>query len=256
MFRKGQARAAIPDEIKYADLRWRIDSLARTGWSTEESQQHVLQLDKRRLGGLGRKEILRVYLEHINRIAPGLQVPIRIPDVDSGYEANTGGTFGSKGGWATMTISTALNGNQKAIRAVLAHEVCHYVLNCSAIREEDPEWNEKLTDLCMFVLGLGEIFLDGYKTEVAKESYRVGHRLGYLSEREYRFADQYLKQIRSNVRLLLESRIAALRSKIAVRVGDDRVIDRLIARERLRAPHKDEIDLYEAAYESLSRGRT
>ncbi|CAN5261430.1 hypothetical protein BH20ACI2_BH20ACI2_25070 [soil metagenome] len=155
-----------------------------------------------------------------------------------------------------MTLSEDLVADQKAVRAVLAHEVCHYVLNCSGMREEDTESNEKLTDLCMFVLGLGNIYLEGYRSETVKREYRVGHRLRYLKDNEYSFAQKYVWHLHSEADSNSESKITALRMKIVARVGDERVVDRLIDSERRRAPDKSNLELYQSAYESLDRGRT
>jgi len=87
--------------------------------------------------------------------------------------------------------------DQLAAQAILAHEVCHYILNNSGIRKSDTEQNERYTDLCMFVCGFGQIFLAGYKRETAQSEYRRGHRLGYLTDAEYEFAQQYVTQLRS-----------------------------------------------------------
>lgn len=253
---KRGSKTAIPDEVRFANLRWRIDRIVAASWSLENNQLEEFNLYSRKLGGLTPEEIVRVYLGHIRKVAPNLPVPIKIPEIGRGELKDAGGTFGSRDGWAVMTLSNDLVADEKAVRAVLAHEVCHYVLNCSSMREEDTELNEKLTDLCMFVLGLGNIYLEGYRSETVKHVYRVGHRLGYLKDNEYRFAQKYVWKLCSEADTNSESKITALRIKIAARVGDERVVDRLIEGERRRAPHKSDLELYQSAYESLDRGRT
>jgi hypothetical protein len=54
---------------------------------------------------------------------------------------------------------------------------------------------ERLTDAAMFVFGLGDLFLAGYRKEQSPE-YRSGHRLGYLSDAEYQYAAAYVARLR------------------------------------------------------------
>ncbi len=252
--RKKKGSSEIPDEIRFANLRWRIDHLAAAAWSAKEETS--LRIDESSLHRLSPSEIVRAYLNHIARIATGLPVPMRIPEISGSSERNVGGTFGAKDGWAVMALSDDLMHDQKAIRAVLAHEVCHYVLNCSSMNETDTELNEKLTDLCMFVFGLGDIFLNGYKSETVQGEYRKGHRLGYLTDAEYSFANRYVTRLRSTPNLQQDSMIIQLRVKIAARVGDERVIERLLENERRRTPNKSTLELYQAVYETVESGRS
>lgn len=249
------SKSAIPDEIRFANLRWRIDRLAGAAWTSDEGQLSDFNLYSRKLDRLGPEAIVREYLGHIRKIAPRLPVPIKIPEIVRGRLKDAGGAFSSRDGWAVMTLSDDLVADERAVRAVLAHEVCHYVLNCSGMREEETESNEKLTDLCMFVLGLGNIYLEGYRSATVKGEYRIGHRLGYLKDNEYRFAQSYVWGLRSDADSAAESGIRALRTKILARVGDERVVDRLIESEWRRTPNKSQLEVYQSAYESLDRGR-
>ena len=61
--------------------------------------------------------------------------------------------------------------------------------------------NEKLTDVCMFVMGYGEIFLSGYKYHSV--TYRTNHKLGYLKTKDYLELNKYIKYLRENVNVLL-----------------------------------------------------
>lgn len=251
---RSRESTSIPDEIRFANLRWRLDKLIGMAWTIDESHAE-LRIDHSLSHRSSPEEIIRNYLNHINTVAPGFNIPIRIPKISVGSPKDTGGTFGSKDGWAIMTLSKELVGEKRAVAAVLAHEVCHYVLNCSSVREDETEWNEKLTDLCMFVVGLGDVYLSGYRSSKIRGEYRVGHRLGYLSDREYRFAAQYVDQLRRNPQRLQKVQIDFLRNKIASRVGDKRVIERMIENERRLAPKKSELELYRLASESLDKGR-
>ncbi len=245
----------IPDEIRYADLRWRIDRLASAAWTSSEVGLTEFKIAEKTLDGKGPSEIIRQYLNHISSVAPGLPVPIRIPEISRQSQQNVGGTFGAIKGWARITLSNDLMHDQRAVRAVLAHEVCHYVLNCAGLSEAETESNERLTDLCMFVFGLGDIFLAGYRSETVRGEYRKGHRLGYLTDAEYGFAYRYTTRMRSKSTFQIDSQVKLLRAKIAARVGDGRVIERLLENERRRAPNKSILELYEAAFDTLERGR-
>lgn len=255
LLRRTRRRAPqpIPDEIRYANLRWRIEKLAKASWQTRESLNNpTFLLETSSLEGLGRQEIVRVLLTHIRQIAPGLPVPQRVPDITTTIPDEAAGTFGATEGWAVISLAGDLP-NLESVRAVLAHEICHYVLNAAGLREDDTDNNEKLTDLCMFVLGLGHIFLAGFKTQAVPEEYRPGHRLGYLSDAEYAFASRYVMAARRDNTLNLPSRAELLRSKILTRVGGDKTLDRLVADARRKSPNSSENEIYQSVYDALAR---
>ena len=45
---------------------------------------------------------------------------------------------------------------------------------------------QSATDVAMFVFGLGDVFLNGYRSDATRQDYAPGHRLGYLTDAEYR----------------------------------------------------------------------
>lgn len=196
------------------------------------------------------EDAIKLFLNHVRLVAPGFNVPVHIPRVKRERLASEAGKFVEADGFVSIALSEELLTNSKALRSILAHEVCHYVLNNSGIRESDTENNEKLTDLCMFVSGLGEIFVDGYKTENAKEEYRVGHRLGYLSDSEYQFARRCIKRKRESFR---PNELDSLRQKIKARVTDAKVMDRLLTDQRKRFPERNEVELYQGVLETLNK---
>ncbi|CAN5261554.1 hypothetical protein BH20ACI2_BH20ACI2_25080 [soil metagenome] len=77
-------KTAIPDEIRFANLRWRIDRLVAASWGSEDNQLEEFNLYSRKLEGLAPEEIVRVYLGHIRKVAPSLPVPIKIPEIGRG----------------------------------------------------------------------------------------------------------------------------------------------------------------------------
>ncbi|MFN0279744.1 MAG: SprT-like domain-containing protein [Pyrinomonadaceae bacterium] len=196
------------------------------------------------------EDSIKLFLNHMRLVAPGFNVPVHIPRVKRERLASEAGKFVVADGFVSIALSEELLTNSKALRSILAHEVCHYVLNNSGIRESDTENNEKLTDLCMFVSGLGDIFLDGYKTENSKEEYRVGHRLGYLADTEYQFARRYVKRKREYFR---PNELDSLRREIAARITDGKVMDRLLTDHRNRFPERNEIEIHQGILESLDK---
>lgn len=152
-----------------------------------------------------------------------------------------------------MKLASHLLSDRKAVRAILAHEVCHYILANSGIRENDFNENEKLTDACMFVCGLGQLFLDGYKREVAHGEYRTGHRLGYLTDAEYNFAARYTRELRSNNSLSLLTGEERLRGRLVARITDKQARERLIKHAKVRHPEKNDAEIYEVVIASFER---
>ncbi|NCW87323.1 MAG: hypothetical protein EBV71_00325, partial [Chitinophagia bacterium] len=86
-------------------------------------------------------------------------------------------------GWVKIEISSEYATKIKTMRSIMCHEVCHYILNHNGIRKNDTLENEKLTDVAMFVFGLGSIYLQGFNLEENKYT-RDNHKSSYLSENE------------------------------------------------------------------------
>ncbi len=102
-----------------------------------------------------------------------------------GPGADVGGTFAERDGWVEITIEKKFFDNRAARRAVLCHELCHYVLGAAGIREPATLDNERLTDVAMFAFGLGEVYMARYAVRPSGVG-RAGYRLGYLKDDEYR----------------------------------------------------------------------
>jgi hypothetical protein len=173
--------------------------------------------------------------------------------VETGALIDAGGQFKTSDGWVSVKLANPLLSARKAIRAILAHEVCHYILANSGIREADFNENERLTDACIFVCGLGRLFLDGYKSEVANGEYRAGHRLGYLTDAEYNFASRYTRDLRSNNSLRLLTPAEQLRDRVASRITDKYARERLIQHAKAKYPEKSDAEIYEFVIDSFER---
>ncbi|MFB2939468.1 hypothetical protein ACE1B6_29795 [Aerosakkonemataceae cyanobacterium BLCC-F154] len=159
-------------------------------------------------------------------------------------------------GWVTIKLSPDFFNDRLAAQAILAHEACHYILENSGIRQRDFALNERYTDLCMFICGFGQVFLAGYKRAPAQNQYRPGHRLGYLTDAEYNFANQYVLDLRESYKLKLQSQLDTRKQRLLKLVyGDAATVTRLVNYERSRNPNMSELELYDAAIERLQRDR-
>jgi len=179
-----------------SNIKLKIDRLATSAWGTREDIARTsFLLQPRSLHGLDCAAIITEMLRHARQVAPRLNVPRLTPRVSVQPLCAAAGQFVEEDGWVKITVGSAFFNDMLAARAILAHELCHYVLNASGIRDPLRIENERLTDAAMFVLGLGGTFLAGYRKAPTTE-YRVGHRLGYLSDAEYRFAAGYVQRLR------------------------------------------------------------
>ena len=104
-----------------------------------------------------------------------------------------GGRFAVDEGWVAIVVGEKFFDDVVAARAILCHEVCHYILDMVDIRDAPTQENERLTDVAMFVFGFGAIFRAGYRR--APSHNRTGHRVGYLSDAEYDFVEQYVASL-------------------------------------------------------------
>ena len=253
LFSKNAKPVPVPDEFRFAKLKWRIDKLAKDAWKSQESLNAEFLLNPSKLPTGSPDKTIEAILNHVRQIAPGLSVPLRVPRIETGSLIDAGGQFKTSDGWVSVKLANHLLIDRKAVRAVLAHEACHYILSNSGIKESDFAENERLTDLCMFVCGLGRLFLEGYKRESAQDEYRAGHRLGYLTDAEYNFTAKYVLELRSNNSLQLLTRSEELKQRLANRVSDSRVSGRLLQNAKARYPEKSEIEIYELVIEQLER---
>jgi len=84
-----------------------------------------------------------------------------------------------------IKVSSNYEKKSKALGAILAHEITHFVLNTKGIILSNKEENERFTDLAAIMLGLGKLMLNGHEAN-------PGNILGYLTFIELVYA--YEKQ--------------------------------------------------------------
>lgn len=128
------------------------------------------------------EETLKAIYAHAWRWAPGFDIPLSVPKLRFlPPGAGSSGAFAiSEHGWTTIEACSSLKGRPDALARVLAHEACHHFLfHCGLADRVDTRRNERLTELAMFVCGLGEIAIDG-ETEMAQLGMRADPEQGYL----------------------------------------------------------------------------
>lgn len=245
----------VTDEVRYGPLRRQIERLAREAWiSSETLKDQEFTFNPSRTAGSGPEKIMQEILNHARRVAPGLSIPYHIPKVRTGSLIDAG-QFSEDLGYVSIKLANGFIMDFRAIRAVLAHEACHYILENSGIREKDQEQNERLTDACMFVCGLGKLFLEGYRKEASQAEFADGHRLGYLTDKEYVFAERYVQKMRSNNLLQLPDATEALTNKLASRMGSKQACERLIKDAQKRHPGMSDSEIIRLVIEELERDR-
>lgn len=243
----------------FSNLKSQLQELANLGWAKNESSWYLkFSLHPRDISeAISAERVIEILLNHAMRVTPEFSIPQMVPRVLVESIPFAAGEFVvDEDGWVTIKVSPHFFNDKPAAHAILAHEVCHYILENSGIRHGDFEVNERYTDLCMFICGFGEIFLAGYKRESAQNDYRPGHRLGYLTAPEYEFANQYVVELYQSKKLTLNSELDRLRTRLSqLLYGDRDKCRRLIEAQRRRSPHKSEVDLYQDAIDRLIRDR-
>jgi len=120
------------------------------------------------------------------------------------------GEFMINNGKAKITINEKYKNNSSACAAILAHEICHFVLAIRDTTENNIYENERLTDFATVYFGLGVLVLNGkhifYKTNafsfiesllgflalifagvgfISDPRHKVESSFGYWGEKEY-----------------------------------------------------------------------
>ena len=250
---------SITDNRDFNELKSQLKELVKSGWAKDETQWYSkFSINSSDLiNEITPAQVIEKLLTHARRVTPEFSVPRMVPRTVVESTPFAAGRFEvDEEGWVTIKLSPDFFDDKLAAQAILAHEACHYILENSGIRYRDFLVNERYTDLCMFVCGFGEIFLAGYKRESAQNEYRPGHRLGYLTDAEYKMANRYVKELRDDFKRKLNSELDIKRTKLLQLVhGDEAALKRLIEYERRRNPNKSEVALYENAIDSIQRGR-
>jgi hypothetical protein len=249
----------ITEQQDFSELKSQLEELAKRGWAKDEPSWYPsFSLSPDDLANeIAPAQVVEILLAHARRVAPKFSVPQMVPRTVIESTPFAAGQFEvDEEGWVAIKVSSDFFDDRLAAQAILAHEACHYILENSGIRQYNFALNERYTDLCMFTCGFGQIFLAGYKREPAQNQYRPGHRLGYLTDAEYTFANQYVLDLREAYKLKLQSQLDIKKKQLRQLVhGDEAMLKRLVDYERSRSPNKSEVELYEAAIDRLQRDR-
>lgn len=174
--------------INLESLESQLRELAFKAWTTEASLTHTpFLLNPNDFPHICEpQKFVELLLCHARNTASGFEIPYMVPHVVVEAIPFAAGLFQvDKEGWVTIKVGSDFFDDKLAAQAILAHEVCHYILENSGIRKSDYLLNERYTDMCMFICGFGQIFQAGYKREMAQNEYRPGHRLGYLTDADF-----------------------------------------------------------------------
>ncbi len=134
--------------------------------------------------------------EGVNKIAKHIGLTVT-PKVDYDSILGSGLFVGTKHTAAeikgsAIKVSSIYEKKSKALGAILAHEITHFVLHTKGVNLTNTDENECLTDLASIMLGLGKLILNG-KEE--RTTYSVS-TLGYLSFSELAYAYEEQNAIR------------------------------------------------------------
>jgi len=186
-----------------SNIKRKIELLATRAWgSREDILTAALHLDVKSVNATeSHADVIKAYLRHVARVAPKLDVPTMTPRIVTERLCDAAGKFIEEDGWVKIVVDAHFFDNRPVAQAILCHEVCHYVLEANGIREQPTLENERMTDAAIFVFGLGDVFLAGYHKSPSRQ-YRAGHRLGYLTDDEYRFARQHVDWLRRSEEFL------------------------------------------------------
>jgi hypothetical protein len=239
---------------QFIDIELKIDKLIRLSWPNKDKIDNKnLNFPEQDIQATNVEDYLLKLLRHIRSVCPRLNIPQMTPKVRVGALTFSAGEFVEEDGWITLTIGSEFLLNIAAAKAILCHEICHYVLNANGIREKSVIENERLTDIAMFVFGLGSVFLKGYKAAPINE-YRAGHRLGYLTDDEYYYAIGRIDALWKSGNLQKTS-VQELETLLKASILDAKARDRLIKNAQQKYPNMTQSEIIQYVLDTYIRDR-
>jgi hypothetical protein len=235
------------------DIQDKAERLAKKAWGPRDDNAiGDAVLSSRAVANITQCEhFLKRLLAHVRQVAPKLSVPFMVPKVVVQPLLDAGGQFVEKDGYVKIIIGSGFFLDPDAAQAILCHEVCHYVLGANGIRKNTTEENERLTDVAMFIFGLGDIFLRGYRGRPGYMN-RNSHRLGYLSDDEYEFLRRYVVILRQSGKVQ-PTEVEELDKMIGARIHTPGAPERLLAAARAKHPDESEVELRRRVLSDLER---
>jgi len=230
-----------------------LAQLAAKGWPTRDETASMVFEFQIMNAANDFETFVADLLKHIRRVAPNLNVPFKIPRVDVEGLNDAAGQFIEQDGWVKISVSSGFINDRPLARSILCHEVCHYVLNASGIRVASTAENERLTDVAMFALGLGGIFMEGYRGSL-RADYRKGHKLGYLNESEYGYARERAFELWRSGQVTV-TELAKFQVQFKAAIPDAGVRQRLLGKAREAAPTASDAELIKRVLDSYRADR-
>lgn len=183
------------------ELYFFLRNLIHIGWKAEHYNNYTyFNLNPSELNGLNIQEAAEKMLAHVRMITK-LLIPFTVPTV-SYKKSKDGSGVGQYIRWSNnfkeITIDPDLINHRAAAMTTLAHELCHFILYSNKIFIRNTAQNERLTDVCMFVVGFGGIVMRGNRYRKKTILGDVDTRLGYLSTEEYENLYYDVKKLRRN----------------------------------------------------------
>ncbi len=126
----------------------------------------------------------------------GYHIDVKFAELDK----NTGGNILQGNEYDKtlhINVSKEYQGNDKATLAILAHEICHKVLQVHDLETSIELMNEVYTDLTTIYMGFGEIIISGYNTTIVDHSNQIqkNNILGYLTPDTYKVTHEMILSI-------------------------------------------------------------
>lgn len=232
------------------ELDGMITRLAKASWPPREIAER-LRLKPTSKTPPDLQGFVEATLAHVRRIAPKANPPRLTPRITIEPSSIWAGQFSEESGWVKISVSANFQDNPLAARAILCHEICHYVLGSAGIKERESTENERLTDVAMFVFGLGDIFLAGYERRPVGD-YRPGHRLGYLAADEYAYVRDRVEEAWARGDLM-STAVADLQTLFKAAIPDASVRQRLLSHAQSKAPTASEAELIASVLDEYRR---
>ncbi len=240
------------DKLNNIGLEIIISELISKSWKKEKNIK--LTLDSKDLPDGDYNKLVDALLKHVKKITPRLDIPLLIPKIEIKHLPFAGGYFiEDENGWVKIEIGSKYASQTKMMRSIMCHEVCHYILNHNGIRKKDTYENEKMTDVAMFVFGLGSIYLEGLNLKENNFT-RDNHQSSYLTENEYIYLQKRCKQLWS-IPFDLNAIDPDLNDKFKTSIKDGRSRDRLLNNERSKFPKRNDNEHIKNILDSFYRDR-
>jgi hypothetical protein len=222
-------------------------------WKFEPGMGQRMFLDPRQTIVMNHEEFLASVLEHVRRVCQKIDVPRFRPRILVTDAGSAAGRFVEEDGWITIELNEKYFNNRASSQSIICHEVCHYILEFNGIRKPVEIDNEVMTDVAMFVFGLGDVFLTGYQPKnLGPENSVV--RLGYLSKSEYKNIKIMInEEIEKNKDNILDESDALLVKIKARLLGDKKKLNRYITHMDQKYPSWSRQKKFEEILRQLER---